>query len=169
MKITDIKPNPNNPRLIKTEKFLKLVERIRAFPKMLELRPIVVNDEMVILGGNMRYRALKELKYTEIPDSWVKKATDLTEEEREQFIILDNVEFGEWAFEILSEHFDLGKVKEWGVDIVMPDDFSDKFQLPSGDKAPFQQMTFTLSDMQAEHIQQASSLKMAFGMTIPLK
>ena len=86
-----IKPNPNNPRTIKDVKYKKLVESIRTFPKMLELRPIVVNDDMVVLGGNMRLKACKEAGIKEVP---VIKASDLTEEEQRQFIIKDNVEYG---------------------------------------------------------------------------
>jgi len=97
IKLKDIKPNPSNPRVIKDDKFHKLVNSIKEFPKMLELRPMVVNDDNVLLGGNMRLKALQHLKYDEIPDTWVKQASELTEDEQRQFIIKDNVGFGEWG------------------------------------------------------------------------
>ena len=92
-KVSDIKLNPNNPRVIKDDKFVKLVKSIQDFPKMLEIRPIVVNDDMIVLGGNMRLKACKEAGIKEVP---VIKASNLTEEEQRQFIIKDNVGFGEW-------------------------------------------------------------------------
>ena len=99
MKLSQIKLNPNNPRVIKDEKFAKLVKSITEFPKMMALRPIVINNDNVVLGGNMRLKALKEIGYKEIPDEWVKRADDLTEEEARRFIIADNVGFGEHDWE----------------------------------------------------------------------
>ncbi|NBT09331.1 MAG: hypothetical protein EBS98_11135, partial [Chitinophagia bacterium] len=75
MKLSQIKPNPNNPRVIKDERFAKLVKSISEFPKMMELRPMVINEDNIVLGGNMRLKALKELGYTELPEGWVKKAS----------------------------------------------------------------------------------------------
>jgi DNA modification methylase len=109
-----IKANPNNPRTIKDVKFKKLVESIRTFPKMLELRPIVVNDDMVVLGGNMRLKACKEAGIKEVP---VIKASDLTEEEQRQFIIKDNVGYGEWDWEMLANEWDVAELDEWGMDL----------------------------------------------------
>lgn len=117
MKISELKKNPNNPRLIKDDKFKKLVTSIENFPKMMELRPIVVDAEMVVLGGNMRLAALKELNYKEIPDNWVKRADDLTEEEKKQFIIKDNVGFGEWDWDILANEWDNEQLEAWGLDL----------------------------------------------------
>jgi len=117
VKIKDIKSNPNNPRVIKDDKFHKLCESIKAFPKMLELRPIVVNDDMVVLGGNMRLKALKHLGLTEAP---VIKASELTEEQQRQFIIKDNVGFGEWDWDILANEWDTSELTEWGVDVWQP-------------------------------------------------
>lgn len=99
MKLNAIRLNDKNPRLIKDDQFKKLVASIKDFPAMMELRPIVVNSEMKILGGNMRWRACKELGMTEIPDSWVRIADKLTEEEQRRFIIEDNVPFGEWDWD----------------------------------------------------------------------
>ncbi len=117
VKITDIKSNPNNPRVIKDEKFHKLCESIKAFPKMLELRPIVVNDDMVVLGGNMRLKALRHLGLKEAP---IIKASDLTEEQQRQFIIKDNVGFGEWDWDLLANDWDASELEEWGLDVWQP-------------------------------------------------
>lgn len=112
--IHEIKANPNNPRLIKDEKFAKLVKSIKEFPEMLELRPIVVNDDMVVLGGNMRLKACKEAGLIQIP---VIKASSLTEEQQKEFIIKDNVGFGEWDWEMIANEWDSEQVTEWGLDI----------------------------------------------------
>ena len=114
VKIKDIKSNPNNPRVIKDDKFHKLCESIKAFPKMLELRPIVVNDDMVVLGGNMRLKALKHLGLTEAP---VIKASELTEEQQRQFIIKDNAGFGEWDWDMLANEWDVQELEQWGIDV----------------------------------------------------
>ena len=112
--INQIITNPNNPRVIKDDKFEKLVKSIKDFPKMLELRPIVVNDDMVVLGGNMRLKACKEAGLKEVP---VIKASELTEEEQKQFIIKDNVGFGEWDWDILANEWDAEQLESWGLDI----------------------------------------------------
>jgi DNA modification methylase len=117
MKLSEIKTNKNNPRLIKDDKFKKLVNSIKNFPKMMDLRPIIVDNDMTILGGNMRYKALKELGYKEIPDNWVKRADELTEEEKHRFIIADNVGFGEWEWEKLANEWDAVKLQDWGLDL----------------------------------------------------
>ena len=117
MKLSDIKINPNNPRKISDTKLQKLVQSIKKFPKMLELRPIIVNKDNVILGGNMRYRALQELGYTEISDNWIKVADELTDEEARRFIIEDNVSFGTWDYEMLSVDFEVQELDDWGLEI----------------------------------------------------
>jgi DNA modification methylase len=114
VKIKDIKSNPNNPRVIKDDKFHKLCESIKAFPKMLELRPIVVNDDMVVLGGNMRLKALKHLGLTEAP---VIKASELTEDQQRQFIIKDNAGFGEWDWDMLANEWNVEELEQWGLDV----------------------------------------------------
>jgi DNA modification methylase len=114
VKITEVKSNPNNPRLIKDDKFEKLVKSIKEFPKMLEIRPIVVNADMIVLGGNMRLKACKEAGLKEIPIIF---ADELTEEEQKQFIIKDNVGFGEWDWEQLANDWDEVQLQEWGLDI----------------------------------------------------
>ena len=117
MKLSEIKANPNNPRVIKDDRFQKLVKSILEFPKMMELRPMVINSDNVVLGGNMRLKALHELKYKEIPDSWVKCADELTEDEQRRFIIADNVGFGEHDWEVLGNEWDTEQLEEWGLDM----------------------------------------------------
>lgn len=117
MKLSEIHTNPSNPRLIKDDRFKKLVKSISEFPKMMELRPIIVDSEGMILGGNMRFKALKELKYKDVPDKWIKRAETLTDEEKQRFIIEDNVPFGEWDWDILANEWDQDKLIEWGLEI----------------------------------------------------
>jgi ParB-like chromosome segregation protein Spo0J len=113
-KLTDIKSNPNNPRIIKDDKFKKLVASIKEFPQMLSLRPIVVNDDMIVLGGNMRLKACKEAGLKEVP---VIKASDLNEDQQKAFIIKDNVGYGEWDWDMLANEWDAEELVEWGLDI----------------------------------------------------
>ena len=159
MKLSEIKANPNNPRVIKDDKFQKLVKSIKEFPKMMALRPMVINADNIVLGGNMRLKALKELGYKEIPEEWVKRAEDLTEDEARRFIIADNVGFGEHDWEMLANEWNVEELSDWGLDCggfdVDSDEYGEDFSLPDGDKAPFQQMTFTLADEQAEQIKNA--------------
>lgn len=121
MKLSDIKANPDNPRVIKDEAFNKLVQSIKDFPKMMALRPMVVDDNLTVLGGNMRLRALRHLGYKDIPDEWVKRASDLTEEEKKQFIIKDNVSVGDWDWDTLANEWDVQDLKDWGLE--MPADW----------------------------------------------
>lgn len=112
--IDTIKNNPNNPRLVKDEKFKQLVKSIKDFPQMLELRPIVVNDDNIVLGGNMRLKACKEAGLKEVP---VIKASSLTDEQQKEFIIKDNVGYGEWDWNMIANEWDAEQVTEWGLDI----------------------------------------------------
>ena len=114
VKISTIKPNPNNPRIIRDDKFAKLVQSISDFPEMLRLRPIVVNDDMIVLGGNMRLKACKEAGLKVVP---IIKASDLTEDQQREFIIKDNVGFGEWDWEMLANEWDDAKLADWGLDL----------------------------------------------------
>ena len=114
VKINSIKTNPKNPRLIKDDKFKKLVKSIQEFPQMLELRPIVVDENNIILGGNMRYKACIEAGLKEI---YILKAEDLTEQQKDEFIVKDNVGFGEWDWDILANEWDVEKLDEWGLNI----------------------------------------------------
>ena len=117
LKISEIKLNPNNPRLIKDDKFEKLVNSIKEFPEMLKIRPIVVNSEMVILGGNMRFKACKEAGLKEIP---VIVAKDLTSDQQREFLIKDNVSGGEWDWSLLND-WDKDELDSWGLDIPIND------------------------------------------------
>ena len=119
MKLSEIKANPNNPRIINDDKFNKLKKSIEDFPKMMDLRPIVVDVHNMVLGGNMRLKALEDLGYKEIPDKWVKRADDLTEDEKKEFIIKDNVGFGEWEWEMLANEWNVDDLTNWGLDIPM--------------------------------------------------
>jgi ParB-like chromosome segregation protein Spo0J len=154
--IQEVRPNENNPRFIKDYKFKKLVKSIKEFPQMLKLRPIVVNSDMVVLGGNMRLKACKEAGLKEV---WVLKADELTEQQQREFIVKDNVGFGEWDWDVLGNEWNTQQLEDWGMEIigfdVDEDDLSDNFSLPDGDKAPFQQQTYTLADAQAEQIKNA--------------
>ena len=112
--ISEIKNNPNNPRLIKDDKFKKLVKSIKDFPEMLKLRPIVVNDEMIVLGGNMRLKACKEAGVKKIP---IIKASSLTEQQQKEFIIKDNIGYGQWEWDTLANSWEVDKLTEWGLEI----------------------------------------------------
>lgn len=114
VKISEVKQNPNNPRTIRDDKFTKLVASIKAFPEMLNIRPIVVNSDMVVLGGNMRLKACREAGLKQIP---IIVADELTEAQQREFIIKDNVSGGEWDWALLSNEWDTEHLEEWGLDI----------------------------------------------------
>ena len=122
MKLRDIKPNPNNPRVLRDDKFQKLKQSITEFPKMLSLRPMVIDENNVVLGGNMRLRALQELGFTDVEEAWVKRSSDLTEEEKKRFIIADNVAFGEWDWDTLANDWEVVDLEAWGLDIPFYDE-----------------------------------------------
>ena len=133
VKISEVKVNPNNPRLIKDDKFKKLVNSIKEFPEMLDIRPIVVNQDMIILGGNMRYKACVEAGIKEVPVI----ITDLSEEQQKEFLIKDNVSGGEWDWDMLANEWNTDDLKEWGLDL--PLDYNevleaeeDEFEVPDG-------------------------------------
>ena len=155
VKISEVKLNPNNPRIIKDDKFKKLVQSVKDFPEMLNIRPIVVNQDMIILGGNMRFKACKEAGLKQVPII----KTDLTEAQQREFLIKDNTSGGEWDWEVLANEWNSEELESWGLDLVGfdldSDELGTEFSLPDGDKAPFQQMTFTLADEQAEQIKNA--------------
>ena len=121
MKLTNLKSNPSNPWIIKDDKFKKLVKSIKDFPEMMDKRPIVcvtdVDGKLYPLGGNMRLKALQELNFKEIPDSWVMLADNWTQEQRKEFIIKDNVGYGEWDWDDLANNWDADKLDDWGLDI----------------------------------------------------
>jgi len=113
IQISKIKLNPNNPRLIKDDKFTKLVQSIKDFPEMLNIRPIVVNEDMIILGGNMRFKACKEAGLKEVP---IIKASGLSAEKQREFLIKDNLAGGEWDWTLLQE-WDSIELGDWGLDL----------------------------------------------------
>ena len=158
VKISEVKINPNNPRLIKDDKFKKLCQSIKDFPEMLDIRPIVVNQDMIVLGGNMRLKACQEVGIKEVP---IIIADNLTEAQQREFLIKDNVSGGEWDWDLLANEWEVEELEAWGLDVggfkMNSDEFGTDFSLPDGDKAPFQQMTFTLADEQAEKIKNAIS------------
>lgn len=128
--VKDIKISPDNPRVVRDDKFKKLVKSIQDFPEMLELRPIVVDEDNVILGGNMRYRALQEAGIKEV---YIIKAVGLTAEKKKEFVIKDNVSYGEWDWDIIANDFDTDELKDWGMDI--PDlSKTDEVPIPSSYK-----------------------------------
>ena len=134
--INTVKANPNNPRIIKDDKFAKLVKSINEFPQMLNLRPIVVNDDMVVLGGNMRLKACKEAGLKEIP---IIKASELTEQQQKEFIVKDNVGYGEWDWDDLANNWDVDELTDWGLDIpgfvneeIIAEVEEDDFDVPEG-------------------------------------
>jgi ParB-like nuclease domain len=155
VKPSAIKPNPSNPRIIRDDKFAKLVQSLKDFPEMANVRPVVVNADGVILGGNMRFRAMVEAGWKKIPIERV----DWPEEKQREFIIKDNVSGGEWDWDVLANEWDAGQLDEWGMEVggfaVDPNQMADGFSLPDGNKAPFQQMTFTFADEQATVIKNA--------------
>ena len=112
--IRQVRSNPDNPRFIKGDKFEKLVKSIREFPQMLELRPIVVNKDMVVLGGNMRLKACEEAGIEQVPIIF---ADNLTEEQQKEFIIKDNSSFGEWDWDLLANEWDVDMLNDWGIDV----------------------------------------------------
>jgi len=155
MKVVDIKSikeNKENPRFITESKFKKLVKSIKEFPDMLNIRPLVVDENMVVLGGNMRLKAMKEAGFEKAKIIQVK---DWTEKQKQEFVIKDNVGFGQWDWELLANDWTDQDLDDWGLDIpemLDVDDLDTAFDLPDGDKEPYQKKSFVLSDEQAEQI-----------------
>lgn len=116
MKIEDIKENENNPRGITEQKLLKLKKSIVDFERMMEIRPIIVDETNIIISGNQRFRALKEMGYIEIPDKWIKQITNFTEKEKKELLIKDNLAFGEWDWVMLKDNWDTTSLENWGLD-----------------------------------------------------
>ena len=163
MKISKLKNNPNNPRIIKDDKFEKLKKSISEFPEMMEKRPIVcvtdVDGKLYPLGGNMRLKALQELKYKEIPDSWVVIADEWTEEQRREFVIKDNVGFGEWDYDLLKQQYEIVELEEWGVTVpyyepVNPDDFFN-FHEENEEKEKTKKLILEYSESDFEKVSEA--------------
>ena len=160
MKITEIKPNPNNPRIIKDHKFKQLVKSIQDFPQMLELRPIVIDENNMVLGGNMRLKACLEAGLTDVP---VIHANNLSEEKKKEFIVKDNVGYGEWDWSELANTWEIDLLQDWGLDIPNFDNegFSDKNKELSLDDVS-DSMTINLKYTEDEyHIVKEALLKIA--------
>tara|TARA_R100000655_G_scaffold814_3_gene3358 strand:+ start:38 stop:565 length:528 start_codon:yes stop_codon:yes gene_type:complete len=119
VKLSKVKGNPSNPRIIKNDKFKKLVKSIKEFPEMLKLRPIVVDENYMVLGGNMRLKASKEAGLKEV---WIEVAEGLTEEQKKEFIVKDNVGFGEWEWDMLANEWDSVQLADWGLDVWQNED-----------------------------------------------
>jgi ParB-like chromosome segregation protein Spo0J len=114
LNIAAIKPNEENPRFITDAKFKKLVKSIKDFPEMLEARPLVIDEDNIVLGGNMRLKALKAAGVFEIP---VKRVVGWTEQQKREFIIKDNVGFGEWDWDLVANGWEAEQLEDWGLDV----------------------------------------------------
>jgi len=119
VKINTLIKNTDNPRYIKENKFKKLVKSIKEFPEMLEKRPIIVDENMIVLGGNMRLRACLDAGFKEV---WIEQVTNWTDKQKKEFIIKDNVGFGEWDWDILGNNYTFEELADWGLDIVTGSD-----------------------------------------------
>ena len=139
--------SPTNPRVIKDHKFRKLVKSIREFPEMLNMRPIVVDEEMVVLGGNMRLRACREAGLKEVP---IIKASNLTEQQKKEFVIKDNSSFGEWDWDLLANEWDIQDLDQWGLDI--PASYFDDDKEPEFDKDILDQQLDTYINSKVKQI-----------------
>jgi ParB-like chromosome segregation protein Spo0J len=139
--INKIKSNPNNPRVIKDDKFKKLVQSLKDLPEMAQVRPIVVNQDMIVLGGNMRLKAMKEAGWKEAPVAIV----DWDEDKQRQFIIKDNVGFGEWDWDMLANEWDAESLGDWGLDvpIIMSEPSMDELIGEDKNKPATLKITFT--------------------------
>ena len=145
--IKKVHPSPKNPRVIKDHKFRKLVQSIKEFPQMLEMRPIVVDEEMVVLGGNMRLRACLEAGLMEVP---IIRATELTEQQKKEFVIKDNSSFGEWDWDLLANEWDIQDLDQWGLDI--PASYFDDDKEPEFDKDILDQQLDTYINSKVKQI-----------------
>tara|TARA_B100001093_G_C26796149_1_gene1001184 strand:- start:1061 stop:1642 length:582 start_codon:yes stop_codon:yes gene_type:complete len=145
--INKIKNNPENPRVIKDYKFTKLVKSIKDFPEMMQLRPIVVDENNIILGGNMRYKAAVQAGLTNV---YVIQANGLSEKQKQEFVIKDNSSFGEWDWDVLANEWELNELKEWGLDL--PRIYFDEDEEPQLDKDIFDQELDTYINAKVKQI-----------------
>lgn len=156
-----IKDVPSNPRSISTEKMEALKRSIQSLPDMLSMRELLVyplNGKYIVLGGNMRYRACMQIGYKHVPCKVIPKETPA--EKLRAIVMQDNNPYGKTDWDMIANEWDLEELKDWNIDLpedwgISPDDFGDGFSLPNGNKSPFQQITFTLSDEQADMIRRA--------------
>ena len=147
IKIQKLKENPDNPRIISRDKFRKLVNSLKEFPQMLKLRPIVVDEDNIILGGNMRYKAALELGLSEV---WVIQADYLTKDQKAEFIIKDNAGFGKWDWETLAYDWSMEVLTDWGVDVVIDQD--DIAEMNNPNNMNTENVFATELDMQSNYI-----------------
>lgn len=165
IKINQLRLNDQNPRFIRDHKFEKLVKSIQSFGKMLEIRPIVVDENMMILGGNMRFRACKTAGLDEIP---VMIVSGLTDAEKNEFIVKDNVGFGEWDFEMLGNQFEPDQLLDWGMDVPISFNDDDLFDIENANGFN-ESVSFTIKCESMEQMEQlqtklnCSTTKMSFN------
>jgi len=155
--INTIKENPHNPRTITEDKFRKLVKSLKEFPEMLEARPIVVDKDNIVLGGNMRLKAAREAGLTEVPIY----RSEWSHDKSSEFVIKDNVGFGEWDWDLLANEWDSYPLAEWGLDVWSPEqdaEIGEFPELPEGDRLPYQRLTYSLHDQQVEVVKTAVQL-----------
>ena len=156
--IKDIKENKENPRFIKDKQFDKLVNSIKNFPEMLEKRPLVLDENNIVLGGNMRLKAIKNAGVKKV---WVDIAKDWTEDQKKEFIIKDNIGYGNWDWDILANEWDVEELEDWGLDLdgfnIDENDFDEDFSLDEKEKDNLQKVNFTLADEQINFIRQMIS------------
>ena len=156
--INELKNNEANPRTITDGKFEKLVQSLKDFPEMLKLRPIVVDEDMTVLGGNMRLKACKEAGIKKVH---VTVAQGLTEDQKKEFIIKDNSSFGEWDWDLLTDEWDTVKLNEWGLELESPvevEDFSEKNSEIDIDEIE-DKMSITLNYTQEEYFKVCEQLR----------
>lgn len=162
VKLDTLKPNEKNPRYISEDKMADLEKSLKDFPKMMELRPIVVDDDNTILGGNMRYEALKRLGFKDVPDKWVIRAKLLTEEQKKEFIIKDNLPFGSWDWDILANEWDDQELSDWGMTFDFPDIEKVDLDMEDGDQTKtFTTTVMILRNIKAGEIQKKKDIPMS--------
>ena len=159
--INEVLTNPNNPRTIKDDKFKKLVKSIKEFPQMLEKRAIVVDEAMMVLGGNMRLKACRDAGIKKV---WVDVAEGWTEEQKKEFIVKDNVGFGDWDWDAIANEWEEDKLDDWGLDVWQPEDDVDYSILDDDDLTDqLKEMTEGVRkaiqiEFEAEHYDEAADL-----------
>ncbi len=171
IQLSDLMPNPENPRFIRDENFKRLKAKIKKRPHFLKFLPIIYDDSRsgikkgMIISGNQRFEVLKDLGFKEIPEEWTRKASELSPEEESELILWANQHEGEYDFDRLANLYDPSIIDEAGIYIpgteiftgpeMNPNNLSDEFSLNDGDKAPFQTMSFTFANLQADAINNA--------------
>jgi len=132
--VKNIKENPENPRYIKDERFDKLVKSIKDFPDMLEKRPLVLDENKMVLGGNMRLKAIKKAGIKKV---WVDIAKGWSDDQKKEFIIKDNIGYGEWDWDILANEWDMDALDNWGLEVFMSEDDIEEMKNPENEDTDF--------------------------------